>query len=114
MANVCGNFRELYLAKKLMKNAKKKLNTLDDYKASIVYSLYMEANYTNTLPLNDGAVRSLEQLGIVSKAATQYPMTNFLNPTFPYMLQPWVVDELNQNALLREKYENSHNMCQCN
>lgn len=95
--------KEKRLTKKALKNAKENLKKLDDYKAAIVYELYKEDNHTSELPLNDGAVRWLEQLFIIGKATSNYPVWDLTNPIFPYMLQPWVVSELDNNEELRNK-----------
>lgn len=100
--------KEKRLTKKALKNAKKNLKKLDDYKAAIVYELYKEKNHTSELPLNDGAVRWLEQLFIIGKATSNYPVWDLTNPVFPYMLQPWVVSELDNDEDLRIKLKNAN------
>lgn len=102
------DYREKNLTKKALKNAKEQLNQIDDYKAAIIYDLYKEDNHTDVLPLNDGAVRWLEQLMIIGKATSQYPVADLQNPCFPYMLQPWVVSELDTNNELKIKYKEAY------
>lgn len=101
-------YREKSLTRKAIKNAKACLKGMDDYKAAIIYELYTLDNHTDVLPINDGAVRWLEQLLIIGKATNQYPIMDMQNPVFPYMLQPWVVSELNSNKELKEKYQSSY------
>ena len=100
--------RKKRLTKKAINKAKANLISLDDYKAAIVYNLFLEDNHTDILPLNDGAVRWLEQLMIIGKASNQYPVIDLQNPEFPYMLQPWVVSELNSNYELKEKLKEAY------
>lgn len=88
-------------AKKILeRNRRKLLINLDIYKKRIVYMLYIKDNNTNTLPLNDGAVVFLEQYGVIQKATTQYAVRNIQNPHFPYFLQPWVIEKLNEDEEL--------------
>ena len=44
-------------------------------------------------------LRSLEQLKIIGKTISQYPVSDFIKPEFSNMLQPWVVSELNNEVL---------------
>lgn len=90
---------------KFKKNSGKLLNSLDMYKKTIVYMLYIRDNNTFELPLNDGAVVFLEHYMVIQKAASQYAVEDLINPKFPYFLQPWVVNKLNkdENLLLSFK-----------
>lgn len=93
-----------YSNKKFKKNSRKLLESLDNYKKTIVYVLYNEDNNTHTLPLNDGAVVFLEHWLVIQKATTQYFIEDFRNPVFPYFLQPWVIDVLNEDEELLESF----------
>lgn len=105
---IWGKKQEERTKERALKNAKKNLEGLDDYKAAIVYELYKEDNHTSELPLNDGAVRWLEHLFIIGKATNNYPVWDLANPVFPYMLQPWVVSELDGNEELRNKMKSAN------
>lgn len=99
-----------YINKKLKnkvfyKNSNKRLNELSHYQKTIIYGLMLEVNYTSELPLNDGAVRGLESYLMITKAASQYPMNDMYNPVFPYMLQPWVIDRLNDNEDMKNTFK---------
>ena len=85
---------------KSKKSREKCLNGLDDYQKTIVYSLMEEINHTDELPIHDGSVIWLEQNWIIGKAASQHFISDPTNPTFPYMLQPWVVEYLNLHKVL--------------
>jgi hypothetical protein len=93
-----------YKNKIFHKNSNKKLNGLSQYQKSIIYGLLLETNHTFELPLNDGAVRSLEAYIMISKAASQYPVENMYNPVYPYMLQPWVVERMNDNEKMKNEF----------
>ena len=62
-----------------------------------------EINHTDELPIHDGSVIWLEQNWIIGKAASQHFISDPVNPTFPYMLQPWVVAYLNSHKELYQE-----------
>ncbi|EJQ42886.1 hypothetical protein IEQ_05125 [Bacillus cereus BAG6X1-2] len=80
--------------KKFYAEAEKRLRKLNDYQKFIIYTLYNEYNRTLPLPLHDGAVLELENNHMIGKATTQYMVSDLNNAEFPYLLQPWVSDEL--------------------
>lgn len=80
--------------------AEKRLQKLNNYQKAILYALYQQDNRTLPLPLHDGAVLELEQNMMVGKATSQYFVNDLNNASFPYLLQPWVVDELNNKSNL--------------
>lgn len=100
MLNIYKIIKNKYTNKIVEKNTKKLLINLDIYKKAIVYMLYITDNNTYTLPLNDGAVAFLEQWMVIQKATTQYFVTDMQNPQFPYFLQPWVIEKLNEDEEL--------------
>lgn len=81
-------------------NAEKRLQKLNVYQKAIIYALYQEDNHTLPLPIHDGAVLELEQKIMIGKATTQYMVSDLKNAQFPYLLQPWVSDELNNKPNL--------------
>lgn len=86
--------------KKFIAEGNKRLRNLDIYKKAIVYYLYSEDNHTGELPLHDGAVNVLEHNLVIGKATTQYFIEDLNNAVFPYMLQPWVIEELQKDSNL--------------
>lgn len=95
----------MYSKRNINKNTKKLLLNLDEYKRVIVYTLYVQDNHTNELPLNDGAVIFLEHMMVIQKATTQYAVSNLVNPIFPYFLQQWVIDKLEEDEELLASYK---------
>lgn len=84
-------------------NAEKRLKKLNNYQKAIIYALYQEDNRTLPLPLHDGSVLELEQNFMIAKATSHYMVSDLNNALFPYLLQPWVSDELsNKSNLLSE------------
>jgi len=80
--------------KKFYATAEKRLRKLNDYQKAIIYALYDQDNRTLPLPLHDGAVIELENNYMIGKATTQYFVSDLNSAKFPYLLQPWVSDEL--------------------
>ena len=93
-------FRHIYFMKKFRATARERLQKLDDYQKAIVYDLYMEDNHTGELPLHDGAVKLLKQNIIITETTNQYAVSDLNNAVFPYMLQPWVIEELQKDSEL--------------
>lgn len=91
--------------KKFLEEANNKLRKLDTYQKAMVYYLYSEDNHTGELPLHDGAVKILEYNYIIGKATTQYLVEDLNNAVFPYMLQPWVIDEFQKDSELESLFE---------
>lgn len=89
---------------KFYKHAAERLEKLSPYQKAILYSLYLEDNYTHELPFNDGAVKILEQKMMITKTTNTYLVEDLSNPIFPYMLQPWVIEKLNEDNDLVEKF----------
>lgn len=85
-------------------NAEKRLQKLNYYQKTILYALYQEDNYTLALPLHDGAVLELEQNYMIGKATSQYMVSDLNKALFPYLLQPWVSDELNNKPDLLSEF----------
>ncbi len=101
-------FQNKYYLKKFNETSGDRLSKLDDYQKAIVYSLFIEDNKTNELPLNDGAVRYLEYNLMINKATTQYMVNDLNNAVFPYFVQPWVIEKLDENADLLQAFKNSY------
>lgn len=88
-------------------NAEKRLIRLNNYQKAILYALYQQDNRTLPLPLHDGAVLELEQNYMIGKATSQYMVGDLNNALFPYLLQPWVLDELNNKPDLLSEFRTS-------
>ena len=93
-------FSHKHAMKKFKATAKERLQKLDDYQKAIVYGLYMEDNHTGELPLHDGAVKWLKQNIVIIETTNQYAVSDLNNAVFPYMLQPWAVEELQNDSEL--------------
>lgn len=90
---------------KFKKVSKERLKNLNTYQKSLVCLLYNQDNFTHELPLNDGGVIFLENSLIITKATTQYLVDNMNNPMFPFVLNPWVVKELQENQELLSSFK---------
>lgn len=102
-------FSHLYFMKKFRATAKPRLQGLNDYQKAIVYGLYMEDNHTGELPLHDGAVKLLKQNIIITETTNQYAVSDLNNAVFPYMLQPWVIEELQKDNELLSAFHKAYN-----
>ncbi|MBB6447996.1 superinfection exclusion B family protein [Bacillus benzoevorans] len=101
------SFSKVKAKKKFFATAEKRLLKMNTYQKAILYALYQEDNRTLPLPLHDGAVRELEQNMMIGKATTQYLVSDLNNALFPYLLQPWVADELNNKPNLLSGFRNA-------
>lgn len=93
--------------RKFEANKLKKLKNLNSYQKSIIRELYLAENHTIQLPEYDGAVKELKQatiIGMVTDTIYTNDISSINNPIFPYHLQPWVIDCLNENDELKELY----------
>lgn len=102
-------FSHIYFMKKFRATAKERLQKLDNYQKAIVYDLYMEDNHTGELPLHDGAVKLLKQNIIITETTNQYAVSDLNNAVFPYMLQPWVIEELQKDSELLSLFHIAYN-----
>ncbi|MCM3412674.1 superinfection exclusion B family protein [Metabacillus litoralis] len=93
--------------KRFYATAEKRLQKINSYQKAIIYVLFQQDNRTLPLPLHDGAVLELEQNMMIGKATTQYLVGDLNNALFPYLLQPWVADELNSKSNLLSDFRNA-------
>lgn len=100
----------LIAKKRFYSSAEDRLLKLNDYQKAIIYLLYEQENRTHPLPLHDGAIMELEQNYFIGKAATQYMVSDLNNAAFPYLLHPWVSDELNSNSDLLSNFLTSYEL----
>ena len=108
LAGCYNYFHDKYSLKKFKATAKERLQKLDDYQKAIVYGLYIEDSHTDELPLHDGAVHWLEQNLIITKTTNQYAVSDLNNAMFPFMLQPWAVEELQKDNELLSKFHTAY------
>lgn len=96
-------FSNKYFWKKFKSTAKKRLLKLENYQKAIVYVLYKEDNHTKELPINDGATICLKQNMVITETTNQYMGYDLNNAVFPYVLNPWVVETMqNDEELVNE------------
>lgn len=80
--------------------AHERLQKLDGYQKSVIYELYREDDHTAELPIHDGAVHWLEQNIMILRTASQNAVSDLNYAVFPYVLQPWVIGELEKDKEL--------------
>lgn len=91
-------------------NAEKNLRGLSDYQKTIVYVLFQEDNRTADLPIHDGAVAELSQMKVIGHVSKQYMVADFNTAAIPYLLQPWVAQELKKKPDLSFEFKNAFEM----
>ncbi|MDU1442681.1 MAG: super-infection exclusion protein B [Clostridium cochlearium] len=96
-----------YYMKKFKDGANDRLKKFSDYQKAIVYYLFSMENHTGELPLHDGAVVWLKNNMVIIETTNQYMVSDLNNAVFPYMLQPWVVEELEKDRGLFEEFRTS-------
>ena len=101
-------FSQKHSMKKFKATAKERLQKLDNYQKAIVYGLYIEDNHTSELPFHDGAVKWLKQSMIIIETTNQYLVSDLNNAVFPYMLQPWAVEELQNDSELLANFHTAY------
>lgn len=100
--------REKYDNKQFKKISFKVMKEMDNYKKSIVYSLFLEESNTKYLSMNDGAIKSLEGLGMIAKVNNFISSYDLAYGKLNYFLQPWVVKMLKDNSELEESYKKAY------
>ena len=68
----------------------------------------MEDNHTSELPFHDGAVKWLKQNMIITETTNQYLVSDLNNAVFPYLLQPWAVEELQNDSELLANFHTAY------
>lgn len=101
-------YRDKYYKKKFEESAKPRLQALDRYQKAIIYGLFIEDNHTDELPLHDGAVNFLEHGMMIGKATNHYAVSDLNNAVFPYMLQPWVIQKLQEDNELQLLFKTAY------
>nr|WP_228113817.1 MULTISPECIES: superinfection exclusion B family protein [Bacillota] len=101
-------FSNKHFWKKFKDTAKERLLKLDDYQKTIVYVLYKEDNHTEELPIHDGAVRWLKQNMVITETTNQYMVSDLNNAVFPFMLNPWVVEAMQNDEELVNEFSKAY------
>lgn len=81
---------------RLRKEFMKKLNYEDK---RLLREMMNQPNKTLDLPMNNGTVIKLSHYKVITPAGTSH-LVNPLDMRIPYFIQPWVVDEINENPHL--------------
>ena len=107
-------FRYKYFWKKFKDTAKERLLKLDDYQKTIVYVLYKKDNHTEELPKHDGAVKLLKQNMVITETTNQYIVFDLNNAVFPFMLNHWVVEAMQNDEELVNEFSKAYEKCKAN
>lgn len=86
---------------KFKKQGRNILRKLDRGEKKLIMKMMQAPDKTLELPMNTGTIVKLTNYNIIGRAASNH-ITNGFNPTFPYFLQPWVVDAINKTPKIIE------------
>ncbi len=62
-----------------------------------------EPTHTVVLPLNDGLVEEMLYYFVISPAGSTHAV-NMINPQIPFFLQPWVIERIDSDPELKDKF----------
>lgn len=85
--------------RKLIVRRKEFLEKLDYESRSLLREMMNQPSKTLELPMHNGTVIKLKHYNVITPAGTSH-LVNPLDMRIPYFIQPWVVDELNNNPNL--------------
>lgn len=99
---------EMWKKRKFLAAAKNNLMGLTDLQKAIVFDLFNEDNHTLEFPINDGAIVTLSHKKVITMIPGMTTVIDFKNIQMPYLLQIWVIDELNKSPNLLKEFEDAH------
>lgn len=70
---------------------------------AVIREFINEPTHTLPLPYNNGLVIELQHLQIITPAG-QTHLVNMLAPEIKYFLQPWVIQRIDNDDELRQKF----------
>ena len=89
-------------ARNAIKHRIQYVNSLTEDKMLIIRKLYNKPDHVIELRMQAEQVKELETNAVIGKAATQkvlYIWDDPNDPTFPYILQPWVISNINNGKI---------------
>lgn len=96
-------FHDKSTSKKLVEAQTKYLKQMKPEQVAVIREFINEPTHTLPLPYNNGLVIELQHLQIVTPAG-QTHLVNMLDPQINYFLQPWVMQRINSDDELRQKF----------
>lgn len=102
---------EKYKSKRIIKMRIKYLKGLDENKTALIKEFIKQKDHTLNLPTNNGVTVELNSMQVISFAGNMQPVTfgdifdgdentMYVN----YFLQPWVINLIEKEEVLKEKY----------
>lgn len=82
-----------------IQRATKYVNGMSEDKKNIVLQLYKTPSHVLEFPMVDQRIIELENRFVIGKAASQREVMDLNGVTWPYMLQPWVIDKIEKNKI---------------
>lgn len=93
-----------YHESELRKIEKKYLLELDLYQTQIVKELLHSRDYTREYDCKNGSITKLEQYRIIYRTSTITTNYDMQHIFFPYTLNPWVLDAIDDSKKLQRKF----------
>lgn len=96
-------FHDKSTSKKLVEAQTKYLKQMKPEQVAVIREFINEPTHTLPLPYNNGLVIELQHFQIVTPAG-QTHLVNMLDPQINYFLQPWVMQRINSDDELSQKF----------
>lgn len=96
-------FYDKYSSKKLVEAQTKYLKRMTQQQVFVIREFINEPTHTLSIPYNDGLVIELQHLQIITPAGNTH-LVDMSDPRIPFFLQPWVIERINNDDELRQKF----------
>ena len=96
-------FYDKHSSKKLVEAQTKYLKRMTPEQVIVIREFINEPTHTLPLPYNNGLVIELQHLQIITPAG-QTHLVDMLDPQIQFFLQPWVIQRINNDDELRQKF----------
>lgn len=96
-------FHDKSSSKKLVEAQTKYLKRMNRQQVVLIREFINDPTHTLELPYNNGLVIELQHLQIITPAG-QTHLVDMLDPHIKYFLQPWVIQRINNDEELKQKF----------
>ena len=97
-------FKDEFQRSKLRRIEKEYLFHLDSFQSQIVMELLHSRDFTREYDCKNGSITKLEQYRIIYRTSTITTNYDMQHIYFPYTLNPWVLDAIDESKKLQEKF----------
>ncbi|MGN9163012.1 superinfection exclusion B family protein [Clostridium sulfidigenes] len=96
-------FHDKKVSKRVVEGQIKYLKKMNEEKVMLIKAFIQEQTHTLEIPMNNGLVIELQHYHVISPAGQSH-MVDMLDPKIKFFLQPWVIDRIESNEELRNKF----------